>query len=113
MSLLHDLRELLEVFIMSKESIYLEIRRSITTGAVFSLPREKLEQFVAALSMTNAYAHFSAPEFPATCETVRMALSMKISEDTNLQAKRESRIALKVSAAALAVGVISAFAALW
>lgn len=98
---------------MSMESVYLEIRRSINTGAVFSLPREKLEQFVAALSMTNAYAHFSAPEFPGTCETVRMALSMKVSEDANLQAKRESRIALIVSSAALAVGIVSAFAALW
>ena len=98
---------------MSMESVYIEIHQSINTGAVFSLQREKLEQFVAALSMANAYTHFSASEFPGTCETVRMALSMKVSEHANLQAKNESRIALIVSSAALAVGIVSAFSALW
>ncbi len=93
--------------------MYIEIQQSINSGAVFSLPRKTLEQYVAALSMSQAFTHFSASEFPGTCETVRMALAMRVSEDANEQAKTESRIALKVSSAALAVGLVSAIAALW
>ncbi len=93
--------------------MYLEIRQSINSGSVFSLPREKLEQFVAALSRANAFQNFSAPEFPGTCETVRMALSMRVSEDANLQAKKESRVALIVSSVALVAGLVSAISALW
>lgn len=95
------------------EHVYIEIQQRINSGAVFSLPREKLERFVAALSMSNAFTHFSASGFPGTCETVRMALSIRISEDVNRQAKRESRIALVVSSFALGAGVVGAIAALW
>jgi hypothetical protein len=98
---------------MSTTQVYLEIRESINSGTVFSLPRERLEQFVAALSEASAFTHFSAPEFPGTCETIRMALSMRVSEDANLQAKRESRIALIVSSAALGVGLVAAISASW
>lgn len=98
---------------MSITAVYLEIQQSINSGTVFSLPRKKLEQFVSALSRANAFAHFGASEFPGTCETVRMALSMRVSEDANLQAKKESRIALIVSLAALVVGLASAIAEIW
>lgn len=93
--------------------IHMQIQQSINSGTVFSLPRSKLEEFVAFLSRPRIFEHFSASEFPATCETVRMALAMRVSEDANEQAKRESRIALNVSSAALAVGLVSAGAALW
>lgn len=93
--------------------VHMQIQQSINSGTVFSLPRSKLEEFVAFLSRPRVFEHFSASEFPATCETVRMALSIRVSEDANGQAKRESRIALIVSSAALAVGLVSAGAGLW
>jgi hypothetical protein len=96
---------------MNIAPVYLEIQQSVNSGTVFSLSREQLEQFVAALSRASAYTQFSASEFPGTCETVRMALSMRVSEDANLLAKKESRIALVVSFAALAVGLVSAISA--
>lgn len=98
---------------MDMTAVYLDIQKNINSGLVFALPRKKLEQFVAALSMANAYSYFGASEFPGTCETVRMALSLRFSEDANLQAKKESRIALIVSFAAFAVGCVSAFAAIF
>lgn len=92
--------------------MYLEIQQSINSGSVFSLPRQKLECFVAALSRSQAYTHFGASEFPSTCETVRMALSRRVSEDANLAARRENRIALIISLGALLIGFVSAVAAL-
>ena len=85
-----------------------EITAAINTGEIFKLPRHKLEKFAAALSTTNAFSHYSVHEFPAKCETVRMALSLRISEDDNKQAKRESRIALIIAFAALFAGVVQA-----
>lgn len=93
--------------------VHMQIQQSINSGSVFSMPRSKLEEFVAFLSRPRVFEHFSASEFPATCETVRMALSIRVSEDANAQAKRESRIAIIVSSAALVVGLVSAGAALW
>jgi hypothetical protein len=98
---------------MNSNSKYSEIKQAINNGSIFSLPRSKLELYVAELSRSQAFSHFGASEFPRICETVRMALSIKVSEDANLQAKRESRIALFVSFTALVVGIVSACAALW
>lgn len=98
---------------MSFNSIYSEIQQAINDGSVFSLPRARIEQYIAALSRSQAFSHFGASGFPRICETIRLALSIKVSEDANLQAKRESRIALWVSFTALLVGIVSAFAALW
>jgi hypothetical protein len=97
----------------TSSEIYSDIKYAINSGAVFSLPRRRLEEFSAALAMSNAYAHFGNSQFPRICETVRMALSLRASEDANAQAKRESRIALIVSSAAFSVGLVSTGAALW
>ncbi len=98
---------------MSASEIYSDIKHAINSGAVFSLPRRQLETYSAALAMQNAYAHFGNSQFPRICETVRMALSLRASEDSNAQAKKESRIALIISSFALVAGVVGAIAALW
>lgn len=95
------------------EAEAVEITAAINTGEIFKLPRHKLEKFAAALSTTNAFGHYSAHEFPTKCETVRMALSLRISEDDNKQAKRESRIALVIAIFALFAGVVQAGFAAW
>lgn len=98
---------------MDGYNIYQRIQRDVATGNIFSLSRANLQEYVAALSVQNAYTHFGQSEFPGACETVRMALATKISEDANLQAKKESRIALIVSTFALVVGIVSAIISLW
>jgi hypothetical protein len=66
---------------MSMESVYLEIQQSINSGAVASLSKEKLAQFSAALSRSQAYAYFGASEFPQVCETVRALLIARSTEE--------------------------------
>lgn len=98
---------------MSMAPIYSEIQETINSGSVFSLPRATLEKYTAALSQAHAYSHFGASEFPGTCETVRMALSIRVSEDANQLATKQSRIALFISVGALLFGLVSAAATLW
>lgn len=90
-----------------------ELKRHINTGEIFALPRSRLEQFVAALAHPLAYTLFGGPEFPRICETAKLALSLRVSEDANLQAKKESRLALIIACTALMVGTVQAVAALW
>ena len=90
-----------------------ELKKAINTGEVFSLSRERLEQFVAALSHPQAFSLFGTSEFPAICQTARQALALKISEDANQQAKKESRLALIIACMALLAGTVQAVASLW
>ena len=98
---------------MDGYTIYQRIQNDIKSGNIFSKPRSILEEYVAALSKAHANSHFGVSEFPGTCETVRMALAIKISEDANSQAKRESRIALFVSLFALVVGIATLLLTFW
>jgi len=67
--------------IMDMTAVYLEIQQSINSGAIASLPKERLAQFSAALARPQAYTHFSAPEFPQVCETVRTLLIVRSNEE--------------------------------
>lgn len=66
---------------MDMTAVYLEIQQSIHSGAIASLPKERLAQFSAALARPQAYTHFSAPEFPQVCETVRALLIARSNEE--------------------------------
>ena len=90
-----------------------ELKKAINTGEVFSLPRERLEQFVGALSHPQAFSLFGTNEFPNICQTARQALALKVSEDANQQAKKESRLALIIACMALLAGTVQAAASLW
>ena len=59
---------------MDPEYIYTEIRHSINSGAIATLPRHKLTEFSVALARSQAYTHFGASEFPQICELVRTLL---------------------------------------
>jgi hypothetical protein len=63
----------------------LEIAAAIRSGDIFNLPRKKLEQFTVLLASSDAYTHYGASEYPRICETVKMALQARISEDQNKQ----------------------------
>jgi hypothetical protein len=98
---------------MTIEATYLEIQHRINDGSIFSLSRVTLARYVAALSQTHAYSHFGGSQFPHVVETVRLALALKAGEEASAQAQRECRIALIISVAALAAGVIQAAASIW
>ena len=66
---------------MNKISIYDEIRHCINSGAIASLPKERLEQFLTALARSQAYTHFSSSEFPRVCEAVKTFLAHRLSDD--------------------------------
>ena len=60
---------------------YKEIRHAINTGEIANLPKEKLAEFAAALSRSQAYTHFSAPEFQGLRESVNTFLLAKSNEE--------------------------------
>lgn len=95
------------------ESTAVEITASINTGEIFKLNRKKLEHFILSLSTANAYSYFGASEFPNICQTVRMALSERINEDSIAQANRQSKTALHISVFALICGILQVAIALW
>ena len=77
---------------MSTSATFVEIQQCINSGAIFSLSKEKLQQFVTALSQSQAFTHFGTSEFAAIRETVGRALDMKVKEEANLQANKGALI---------------------
>ena len=61
--------------------MYKEIRKAINTGEIANLPKEKLAEFSAALSRSNAFTFFNVHEFPRICETVNTLLLAKSNEE--------------------------------
>lgn len=74
---------------MEGYNIYQRIQKDIGDGNIFSLTRAKLEEYVAALCRPQAYTHFGKSQFQGVFETVRMALTAKISEEPILHANKE------------------------
>lgn len=66
---------------MSARDIYQDIRHSINSGSIASLPKDTLARFSAALARSQAYTHFGASEFPQICETVRALLIVRSNEE--------------------------------
>jgi len=62
--------------------IFREIKQSIGSGEISSLPKEKLVQFSAALAQSQAYTYFSAPQFPQICKTVELHLAARLNEES-------------------------------
>lgn len=79
-------------------------------GDISASSKQELERFAVMLSRPNAFTYFGASSFPQICETVRTLLMVRMSEEQNVQAKRESRLALYIAGLALIVGVIQAVA---
>ena len=71
-----------------------------------------LERFAVMLSRPRAYEHFGATSFPQICETVRILILVRISEEANKEASRISRIALYISIVTLIASLVQAVAAI-
>ena len=82
-------------------------------GDISTCTKSELERFAVMLSRPKAFTHFPAPSFPQLCETVRTLLIVRMSEEQNEEAKRESRVALIVAWVALAAGIVQAVASVY
>lgn len=90
------------------EAEYLALSHLFGAGDVSRSSKQELERFAVMLSRPNAFTHFGAASFPQLCETVRTLLIVRMSEEQNEQAKRESRLALIIAVVALLAGIVQA-----
>ncbi len=87
---------------------YTDLNRLLSSGDISVCSKTELERFAVMLSRLNAYAHFSSYAFPQICETVRTLIVVRMSEEQNVQAKKENRLTLIIACIALVAGVVQA-----
>jgi hypothetical protein len=80
---------------------YEELNRIFTGGDISKCSKGELEKFAVMLSRPRANEKFGTSNFPEICETVRMLILVRMSEESNAQANRVSRIAIIVAFVAL------------
>lgn len=57
------------------EQLQAEIIHAVNSGKIYKLPKEKLEQFHAALSTANAYTYFGVHQYKNYKEIVKSILA--------------------------------------
>ncbi|MBU2213726.1 MAG: hypothetical protein ABII13_05215 [Patescibacteria group bacterium] len=92
---------------------YSSLNLLFSGGDISSCTKEELERFAVMLSRPRAFEHFGASSFPQICETVRTLILVRMSEEQNVQAKKESRLALIIACVALLAGIIQAGVSLY
>lgn len=83
-----------------------ELAERVGSGTLGQASKSELQRYQIALTRSNAYASFAAPQFEQVCDTVRLLLSDAIASEASSTTRRLSIFALVVSVAAL----IAAFA---
>jgi|CXWL01.1.fsa_nt_gi hypothetical protein len=89
------------------------ILRLGTCSRVSKASKAKLERYAVILSRPHAYAHVSSAGFPQMCETVRILILVRISEESNREATSIAKIALWISLVALLASVVQAGVEVW
>ena len=84
---------------------YLTLSHVFAGGDISRASKTELERYAVILSRPNAHVHFSHTSFPQVCETVRTLILVRLSEESNREALRNSKIALGVSFVALCVAL--------
>ena len=85
---------------------YVNLSHAFAGGDISKATKAELERFAVMLSRPQAYAHFGERDFPQVCETVRILILVRISEEANLEASRTSKIALYIALFALVISLI-------
>lgn len=85
---------------------YTELSQLFIGGNISTCSKVELECFAVMLSHPNAFTYFPDRSFPQVCETIRTLLLVRMSEEQNVQAARESRLALLISIVALIAGLV-------
>ena len=73
----------------------------------------ELERFAVMLSRPRAFEHFGNSSFPQICETVHTLILVRMSQESNVQASKESRLALIISCIALLAGLVQTVLSIW
>lgn len=85
----------------------------VSDGDISHCTKAELERFAVMFSRPRAFEHFGASSFPQICETVRALILVRMSEEQNVDARREGRLALIVAGIALSASVIQAAVSVW
>lgn len=85
---------------------YAELDRIFTGGDISKCSKGGLEKFAVMLSRPRAKEKFRTSNFPQICETVRMLILVRMSEESNAQAMRVSLIAIIVAFVALLLSCV-------
>lgn len=89
---------------------YLTLSHVFAGGDISRASKTELERYAVILSRPNAHVHFSQTSFPQVCETVRTLILVRMSEEANTEALRNSKVALYISIAALVATLVQAIA---
>lgn len=85
---------------------YHELIEAFGGGDISKATKSELERFAVMLSRPQAYAMYGEPSFPQVCETVRLLILVRISEEANKDASRTSTIALRIALGALIISLV-------
>lgn len=92
---------------------YLALDHLFSGGDISGCTKAELERFAVMLSRPHAFEHFGSSSFPQICETVRTLILVRMSEEQNTQARKESRLALIIAWIALLAGIVQAGISIW
>jgi hypothetical protein len=92
---------------------YVELTHVFAGGDISKASKAELERFAVMLSRPTAFTNFNEQDFPQICETVRTLILVRISEESNREASRISKIALRISIGALVATVLQVALAIW
>ena len=85
---------------------YTNLSREFANGDISKASKSELERFAVMMSRPEAYRHFGAHSFGENCETVRLLILVRISEEANQEASRTSTIALRIALCALVISLV-------
>jgi hypothetical protein len=94
------------IAIQFSDAEYVHLSHLFSGGDISSSRKGDLERYAVMLARPNAYTHFSKYSFPQICETVRTLILVRMSEEQNFKAQRESRLALIIAVIALLAGIV-------
>ncbi len=89
------------------EDDYQKLSEVFSGGDPSKATKAELQRYAVMLSRPKAWARFTGGgDYPQVCETVRMLILVRISEEANRAATRISIIALVVAIAAFIASVV-------
>lgn len=94
------------------EEDYINLWNVFSGGDISTASKSKLERYAVMLSRPHASDQFGK-NFPQVCETVRLLILVRISEEANDEAKRMSKAALIIALAALGVSALQVILSFW
>jgi hypothetical protein len=95
---------------------YTDLLHKVSSGELMNATREELTRYSMILSHAFAHTHFGHPQFTIICETVRVLLAARMSEEESRRAatlyETESRRTRRTSNIAISIAVVAAVASI-